>query len=86
MTDLRQGVSEQAHNALNELEILETATCPETEIGRAMAGIESALETQNRKLSAGRCVLAAARLIRAAELLDPEAAALPMLAGEGLAA
>lgn len=73
MTDLRQGVSEAAHTALDELELLDSATSAPAEIGRAMAAIEQALDIQNANLAAGLCTRAAARLIRAAELLSQAA-------------
>ena len=72
MTDLRQGVSEMAHRALDELEMLMTDSDPAREIGRAMAELDRALDTQSRSLAAGFCAIAAARIIRAAELFNSQ--------------
>lgn len=68
--DSRIGVSQQAHRALDELEMLEGADDPMKEIGRAWAEVDVALVTQSRQSAAARCTIAAARLIRAAELFN----------------
>lgn len=61
-------LSKQALYALAELDMLDGATDAAKEIGRAQAEMEVALGTQSRSLAGARCTIAAARLIRAAEL------------------
>lgn len=70
--DTRQGVSEAAHRALDELELMDVATDPAKLIGQAMASVEAALATTSNTGAASACTMAAARLIRAAELLEEQ--------------
>lgn len=64
--------SAQALAALAELEMMDGATDAAKLIGQAMAGIDHAVSTTSKALAAGSCTLAAARLIRAAEILSEE--------------
>ncbi len=77
-------LSPAAVRALAELETMDAARDPEVQVGRAMAAIDMALATTNRGLAVSQYLLAAARLIRAAELLEelppfiqPDTATLP---------
>lgn len=72
MDDLRQGVSPAANRALDELELMDDATDPAKLIGQAMASVEAALATASNTSAASACTMAAARLIRAAELLEEQ--------------
>lgn len=65
-------ISREASLTLNELETMDGATDPARQIGLAMASVDVALETTSLPLAASRCVLAAARLIRAAELFSEQ--------------
>ena len=80
MTALRQGVGEMAHRALDELDMLAGDTSAPKEIGRAMAEIDVALITQCPFAAASRCTIAAARLMRAAELFQQNAPGLEQVA------
>ena len=72
ITDLRKGVGPMAHRTLDELDMLGTATEPNKEIGRAMAEVDVALATHSLSVAMARCTVAAARLIRAAELFQQQ--------------
>ena len=80
MTDLRQGVGEMAHRALDELDMLAGDTSAPKEIGRAMAEIDVALITQCPFAAASRCTIAAAGTRTPCgswEIISPRLAFLP---------
>lgn len=84
MPDLRQGVSAAAHRVLDELDMMDDVQSASAAFGRSHAQIHAGLNAGLPSLKATHFILAAAALIRAAELLEQPDASAPGPDGDGL--